>query len=240
VIDPQLVANQVVSNLKESFVPFFFEVGDFLFRNPEVHVLVASEYILSLFNQSIQEEIEAWRRENPQDYIRLLNDISVYATMQKRWYLLSFLEGINVKVIGEVQGELKEGQEVIPVESYEDYLSAIGRSYITILSFPYNVPSGIGFSPLEVAYMGSAPFIDYRMTLPGFLSPAEECITYMPLDRADIEEKLLYYLENLEEAKEIGATAREKVLQRYTYQDRGDFLLDLFHQIVEQAQKESQ
>lgn len=240
VSDPEVLARQVMNNLQEHLIPFFFEVAEFMFRNPEVSVHVASEYILSMFHQNFQEEINKWRNEKPEEYLRLLNDISIYATSKKRWYLLSFLDGIDLKIVGEFQGELREGHEILPTSSYEDFLEVLGRSYMAILSFPFSVPSGIGFTPLEVGFMGCAPLIDYRMTLQGFLTPGSECIAYLPLDRADIEEKILYYLEHPDEALSIGQSARQKVLERFTPEDRGDFLISVFEQILEGAKKSSE
>ncbi len=237
VMDPQIVLSKVQENLPENIMPVFVETGEYMFRNPEVHVLTALNYILSLFNPQVQQDFENWRKENPEAYMRLLNDISIYATMRKRWYLLNFLEGINLKVVGEVQGELKEDHEQIKVNSYEELLEIYGRSYLTVMSFPHTVPTGIGFTPLEVAAMGSAPMIDFRGTLTGFLTPDQEVITYMPLDRADIEEKILYYLDNLEEAKGIGERARNAVVERYRVDDRADFLLNMMRDIVRQAEQ---
>ena len=239
VVDPQIIANQVAEILPQYAVPLFFEVGEFMFRNPEVPAFVASEYILSMFQQSIQEQIEQWKREKPEEYLRFLNDVSIYATFRKRWYILSFLEGINLKILGDFQGELMEGHEVLQTSSYEDFLEAFDRSYMAVLSFPFNLPSGIGFTPLEVGFMGCAPVIDYRMTLPGFLTPGTECITYLPLDRADIEEKVLYYLDHLDEALSIGQALRNKVLEKFSPDDRGEFLLNVFEQIIQQAGKNS-
>jgi glycosyltransferase involved in cell wall biosynthesis len=239
VVDPQIIAHQVVDTLPQYAVALFFEVGEFMFRNPEVPVFVASEYILSMFQQSFQEQIDEWRKEKPEEYLRFLNDVSIYATFKKRWYILSFLEGINLKILGGFQGELMEGHELIDTDSHEDFLEVFDRSYMAVLSYPFNMPSGIGFTPLEAGFMGCAPVIDYRMTLPGFLTPGSECIAYLPLDRADIEEKLLYYLEHLDEALLIGQSLRNKVLEKFSPEDRGEFLLGVFEQILNQAGKNS-
>ncbi|MCS7308562.1 MAG: glycosyltransferase family 1 protein, partial [Aquificaceae bacterium] len=87
VVDPDILARDVLKNLKENFVPYFFELGEFLFRNPEAHILYASEYIISMFNPSFQEEFNKWRQENTQEYLRFLNDALLYATARKRWYI---------------------------------------------------------------------------------------------------------------------------------------------------------
>ncbi len=240
VIDPQIIVNSVQKSLPENIFPLFIETGEYMFRNPEVNAVTALNYVLGLFNPQVQQEFSDWRQKNEEAFLRLLNDTAIYATMRKRWYLVNFLDGINLKIVGEFQGELKEDHENIKVNSYEELLDIYGRSYITVMSFPHTVPSGIGFTPLEVSAMGSAPMIDYRGTLPGFLTPGEEVIPYMPLDRADIEEKVLYYLDNLEEAKEIGEKARNAVIERYRVDDRGEFLYNMMKDIVSQAQQQAQ
>ncbi len=237
VIDPQIIVNSVQKSLPENIFPLFIETGEYMFRNPEVNAVTALNYVLGLFNPQVQQEFSDWRQKNEEAFLRLLNDTAIYATMRKRWYLVNFLDGINLKIVGEFQGELKEDHENIKVNSYEELLDIYGKSYITVMSFPHTVPSGIGFTPLEVSAMGSAPMIDYRGTLPGFLTPGEEVIPYMPLDRADIEEKVLYYLDNLEEAKEIGEKARNAVIERYRVDDRGEFLYNMMKDIVSQAQQ---
>ena len=238
VVDPQIILSSVQKNLPENILPVFIETGEFMFRNPEVNSITALNYVLGLFNPQVQQEFERWRKENGEAFLRLLNDTAIYATMRKRWYLVNFLEGINLKIVGEYQGELKEDHENIKVSSYEELLDIYGRSYITVMSFPHTVPSGIGFTPLEASAMGSAPMIDYRGTLPGFLAPGEEVIPYMPLDRADIEEKILYYLDNLEEAEEVGKRARNAVIDRYRVDDRGEFIYNMMKDIVSRAQQE--
>ncbi len=240
VIDPEIVLNSVRQNIPENMLPLFVETGEFMFRNPEVHVLTAFNYILGIFNPQIQQEFMDWREKNEEAFLRMLNDISIYATMRKRWYLVNFLDGIDLKIVGEFQGELKEDHEQIKVNSYEELIDIYGRANMTIMSFPHTVPSGIGFTPLEVSAMGSAPVLDFRGTLPGFLMPGEEVITYMPLDRADIEEKLLYYLENLQEAREIGERAKNAVVNRYRVDDRGEFIYNLMKDIIAQAEREAQ
>jgi glycosyltransferase involved in cell wall biosynthesis len=239
-INPEIVINSVRQNLPEKVFPLFMETGEFMFRNPEVNVLTAINYVLSIFNPQFQQEFMEWKQENEEAFLRMLNDISIYATMRKRWYIINFLEGINLKIVGEFQGDLREDHEHLKVNSYEELLEVYGRAKMTIMSFPYTVPTGIGFTPLEVSAMASAPMIDFRGTLPGFLTPGEEVITYMPLDRADIEEKILYYLENPKEAEEIGSRARDGVVDRYRVDDRGEFIYNMMKDIVAQAQAQEQ
>ncbi len=239
VIDPQIVVNAVQKNIPENIFPIFIETGEYMFRNPEVNVLTALSYVLGIFNPQFQQEFNNWRQKEEFAFFRLLNDIAIYATMRKRWYLINFLEGVNLKIIGDFQGELKEDHENIPVNSYEDFYKIYGRTCITVMSFPYTVPTSTGFVPLEVAAMGSAGMVDFRGTLTSFFKPGEEIIPYLPLDRADIEEKVLYYLDNLEEAKEIGERAKQAVIDRFRVNDRGDFIIKIMGEILSQSQQQS-
>ncbi len=239
VIDPQIVLNAVRKNLPENIFPLFVEVGEYMFRNPEVNVLTALGYVLGVFNPQFQEEFNEWRQKDAFAFFRFLNDTAIYATMRKRWYIVNFLDGINLKILGDYQGELKEDHEHVPIENYEDLYGIYGRTNLTVMSFPHTVPTGIGFAPLEVSAMGSAGMIDFRGTLAGYLKPGEEVIPYFPLDRADIEEKILYYLDNPQEVREIGERAREAVVDRYRVDDRGEFIIGMMREILSQAQKES-
>ncbi len=238
VIDPQIIIDAARQNLNEEFFPYFLETGEFLFRNPEVNILYASEYVLSMFNPEFQQKFNEWRNKEKDNYLRLLNDIGIYATARKRWYVVSFLEGINLKIVGEFRGELREDHEVINVSNHRELMDVFGRSHITITSFPHTVPTGIGFTPLEIAAMASAPMLDFRGTLPAYFDLEKEAISYMPLDRADIEEKVLYFLDNLEEALEIGRAAQERVLSSFRVDDRGEFLFKMMNDILKQAQQE--
>ncbi len=238
VIDPQIVLNAVQKNMPENMFPLFVEVGEFMFRNPEVNVLTALGYILGVFNPQFQEEFNEWRQKDEFAFFRFLNDTAIYATMRKRWYIVNFLEGVNLKILGDYQGDLKEDHEHIPIESYEDLYSIYGRTNLTVMSFPHTVPTGIGFAPLEVSAMGSAGLVDFRGTLSSFLKPGEEILAYTPLDRADIEEKILYYLDNPGEVREVGERAREAVVDRYRVDDRGEFMISMMRDILSQAQRE--
>ncbi len=238
VIDPQIIIDAARQNMSEDFFPYFLETGEFLFRNPEVNVLYASEYVLSLFNPEFQQKFNEWRNKEKESYLRLLNDIGIYATARKRWYAVSFLEGVNLKIVGEFRGQLREDHELIEVKNHKELMEVFGRTYITITSFPHTVPTGIGFTPLEIAAMGSAPMIDFRGTLPAYFDLEKEAISYMPLDRADIEEKILFFLDNIDEAAQIGEAARERVINSFRVDDRGEFLYKMMNDILSQAQKQ--
>jgi hypothetical protein len=238
VIDPQIIIDAARQNMDSDMFPYFLETGEFLFRNPEVNLLYAAEYVLSMFNPEFQQKFNEWRNKDRVSYLKLLNDIGIYATARKRWYVVSFLEGINLKIVGEFRGELREDHEVVNVSNHGELLEIFGRSHITITSFPHTVPTGIGFTPLEIAAMGSAPMLDFRGTLPAYFDLEREAISYMPLDRADIEEKILYFMDNLQEALQIGKAAQERVLSNFRVDDRGEFIFKMMNDILSQAKQE--
>ena len=234
VIDPQIIVDAVVQNYPKEILPVFFETGEFMFRNPEVHVMTAVNYVLGLFNPQFQEEFKSWQENNKVQAFRLLNDIVAYTTMRRRYYLLNFLDGIELKIVGDFRGELKEGHEVINPSSHEELLEIYGKSRITIYASPQTIPTAIGYIPLEAMYMGSAVMTDYKGTLPGFFAPEEEIITFAPLDRADLEEKILFYLENEEATLEIAKKGQKAVQERFTEGDRAQFVYDLLQDIYKQ------
>jgi len=115
---------------------------------------------------------------------------------------------------------------------------------LALSTFPAFVPSGIGFTPLEIAACETAPMLNFRSTLPGFLKPQEEVIVYNPLDRMDIEEKLLFYLDSDEDRRIIAENAYKAVKERFTCEDRVKFFKELmeniYQQIVQQKNAEAQ
>lgn len=234
VIDPQIIVNAVSQNYPQEILPIFFETGEFMFRNPEVHVITAINYVLGLFNPQFQETFNKWKENNRTQAFRLLNDIAAYTTMRRRMYLLNFLDGIELKIVGDFQGELKEGHEVIRPGSHEELLEIYGKSRITIYASSQTVPTGIGFIPLEAMYMGSAVMMDFKGTIPGFFTPEEEIITFAPLDRADLEEKILFYLENKDATQEVAEKGRSAVKEKFTEKDRAEFVYNILQEVYRQ------
>ncbi len=144
------------------------------------------------------------------------------------------MDGIDLKIVGDFQGDLKEEHEVIKPNSHEELLEIYGKSRITIYASPQTTPTGIGFIPLEAMYMGSAVMIDFKGTLPGFFTPEEEIITFAPLDRADLEEKILFYLENKDATREITQKGQKAVQEKFTEKDRADFVYNILQDIYRQ------
>jgi len=231
VIDPQIIVNAVSQNYPQEIMPFFFETGEFMFRNPEVHVLTAFNYVFGLFNPKVQEQFNKWHEKNPSLFYKFLNDIAAYTTMRRKIYLLHFLEGMEVKILGDYQGNLFEGHEAIKVSSYEQLLKYYSSSNLVIFVSPQTIPTGFSFIPLEALYMGSTVMTDFKGTIPGFLKPDEEIITFAPLDRADLEEKVLFYLENRESLQNIAEKGQKAVKERFKVNDRAEFIYNVLKDI---------
>jgi glycosyltransferase involved in cell wall biosynthesis len=235
IVDPNIIIQESAKVFPEEVMPVFVEVGEFMRRNPEVDAIFAVEYMLTFFNYDIQEKFLKWRNESPEAYISFLVNVGLYNTARKRLFVISFLEGIDIKILGDAQVPLKEGQEVITAQSQEDVLDIYANSMLTFLSFPSIVPSGIGFTPIEVISQNSCAFIDYRASLPGFFIPDQEIVAYTPLDRLEIEEKLLFFLDNEDQAMEIASNGRSKVAQSFTQNERAKFIADIINQIHQQS-----
>jgi hypothetical protein len=239
-IDPNVIVESWNQHMDTPVRDFAIEVGEFCFRNPEIPPIVAVEYLLPLMNPQFQESFNKFRQENPKGYFAWLFQVGLYTNARRSWFILGFLEGTDLTIIGHVEGNLPEGFEVADIKTLEDKLSYINRAKIALTAFPTFVPSGIGFSPIEIAACETAPMINFRHTLPSFFKPMEEVIVYNPLDRLDIEEKLLFYLENEEDRKLIAEKAFKTVQEKFTCRDRVQFFKDLMKGIYEQAIQQMQ
>ncbi|HIQ26370.1 MAG TPA: glycosyltransferase family 1 protein [Aquifex aeolicus] len=239
-LEPSLVVENWKQTMDAPIRDFGIEVGEFCFRNPEITPLYAVEYLLSLMNPQFQESFNKFRKENPQAYFMWLLQVGVYTTARRNWFILSFLEGTELTIVGRVEGDLPEGFAVADISSMEERLNYINRAKLALTAFPSFVPSGIGFTPLEILACETALMINYRHTLPSFFKPGEEIIIYNPLDRMDIEEKLLFYLENEEERNLIVQKGFNAIKAKYSCTDRIQFfkelIRDIFRQVTQQKQ----
>ncbi|NPB05267.1 MAG: glycosyltransferase family 1 protein [Aquificae bacterium] len=241
-IDPAFIVETWNRFMDPPIRDFAVEVGEFCFRNPEVSPPFATDYLLPLMNPQFQESFNKFRQENPTKYFTWLAQISVYATARRNWFILGFLEGTELTVVGKAEGNLPDSFKVADITSFEERIGTIAKAKLGLMTFPAYVPSGIGFTPLEVAACETAPMINFRSTLPSFFKPNEEVIVYNALDRLDIEEKLLFYLENEEDRKLIAQNAAKAVKERFSCKDRVEFFKELmkgaYEQIVQQKQAE--
>ena len=243
VVDPNALVENWNQTMDAPIRDFGVEVGEFCFRNPEIAPLYAVEYLLPLMNPQFQESFNRFRQENPAAYFVWLAQVGIYTTIRRNWYILNFLEGTDITVVGNVEGALAENFKVADIKSFEDRLNYINRAKLALTAFPASVPSGIGFTPLEIAACETALMINYRHTLSSFFKPNEEVIAYNPLDRLDIEEKFLFYLENDEDRELIARKGFQAVKERFTCEDRVQFFKNLigsiYEQVIQQKQREN-
>jgi len=239
-IDPNLIIETWKRNMDDAVRDFALEVGEFCFRNPEVAPMYATDYLLPLMNPEFQETFNRFRQEDPLKFFNWLAQVELYTTARRNAFILGFLEGTELTVVGRVEGPLPEGMSAAELQSPADKLSYLARSQLAITAFPAFVPSGIGFTPLEIAAAEAAPMVNFRSTLPGFFKPEEEVIVYNPLDRMDIEEKLLFYLENDEDRRLIAQNAFKAVKERFTCADRVQFFKELMNSVYEQIAQQKQ
>ncbi|GEM_PF-388138 len=237
-VDPALIVESWSQVMDQAVRDFAVEVGEFCFRNPEIIPALAVEYLLPLMNPQFQESFNKFRQENPKAYFAFLAHISAYTTARRNWFILNFLEGTELTIVGRAEGALPEGFSVAQITSFEDRVSYFNRAKMVLTAFPSFVPSSIGFTPLEVAACETALMINFRSTLPSFFKPQEEVIAYNPLDRMDIEEKLLFYMENDEDRQLIAQNAYKAVRERFVCQDRIEFIKNLMSNIHAQILQE--
>ena len=234
VIDPNFLIETWNQSMDSPIRDFGIEVGEFCFRNPEITPIYAVEYILPLMNPQFQERFNEFRKNNPVGYFLWLSQVSLYSSARRNWFILNFLEGTDITIIGNVEGNLPEDFKIVNISSFEDRISLINRSKLALTAFPTFVPSGIGFTPLEIAACETALMINYRHTLSSFFKPNEEVITYNPLDRMDIEEKILFYLENEEDRLLIAQKGFKTVQEKFTCNDRIEFIKTLIKEIYKE------
>ena len=234
VIDPSLIVENWSQNMDNAIRDFGIEVGEFCFRNPEIAPIYAVEYLLPLMNPQFQESFNNFRRENPHLYFLWLTQVGLYTSSRRNWFILNFLEGTDITIVGKVEGNLPEGIHVADISTFEERISYINKAKLALTAFPAFVPSGIGFTPLEIAACETALMINYRYTLGSFFKPNEEIIVYNPLDRMDIEEKLLFYLENEEDRQIIAEKGFKAVKERFTCEDRVEFIKKLIKEIYQE------
>jgi hypothetical protein len=239
VVDPNLLIESWKQNMDRAVLDFAVEVGEFSFRNPEMYPPFVVDYLLPLMNPQFQEAFNKFRNENPKGYFAWLAQVMLYTTFRRNAFLIGFLEGTETTVIGRVEGNLPEDFDVKTPVSLGEKLQLLGRVKLGMTAYPAFVPSGLGFTPVEMAAAEVATMVNFRSTLPGFFKPNEEIIAYNPLDRMDIEEKLLFYLENEEDRRILAENAFKTVKEKYTCKNRVEFFKELMNSIIEQSKSQN-
>lgn len=222
VYEPRLIYEEALKELGEELAHLVGEAGEFSFRNPEVDLRTSldlvMEYLREDFRESLKEKLKDWETLQ-----KTLLFVGSYSTSRRRSYFLKFLEGMDVKVLGDCS---YEGFEVLRPSSYEEVLRTYARSKVVITLIPQTLTYSFGFTPLDVCRY-SLPLMDYRPSVGILFNLEREVLTFLGNDLLDFEEKLLYLLENPEEREERARNCKE-ALSRFSFKETARFIKEVF------------
>lgn len=110
---------------------------------------------------------------------------------------------------GKFHGEAAHGRELTEIYNGSKINLDINRIY---------QPEIVTMRVFDVMACGGVVLTEKSEALLKLFNPGEECLVYE--DRADLVDKLNYYLENEVERREIGRRAREKIIADHTISQR--------------------
>jgi spore maturation protein CgeB len=88
---------------------------------------------------------------------------------------------------------------------------------------PLNDICGVNTRAFELAASGACQLADLKDDLPALFKPGQEVLTYR--DLPELERQLEYYLAHPDEARAIGANARQRALAEHTLRHRIDEIM---------------
>ncbi len=237
VIDPTLFEEAWKERFDDALYSYAIELGRLLYRNPEMPIKFASGYLAAQYSQEFQEALLQFQKEKDEEFFALLAEIGGYTMALRRWNIVNSIDEVQINVIGQVQGELKDNVEVYDnIATIDEVSKFIGKSKISLLSQPPFLPSGLGITPFYSVAMGTLTMIEDKLATRSFFEADKEIITYHPLDILEIESKLVYYLEeNPEEREQIAKAGKDRVFKEHTLYQRGEILGNILENIIQQA-----
>ena len=237
VIDPTLFEEAWKERFDEALYSYAIELGRLLYRNPEMPIKFASGYLAAQYSQEFQEALIQFQKEKDEEFFALLAEIGGYTMALRRWNIINSIDEVQINVVGQVQGEVKENVEVYDnITTLDDVSKFIGKSKISFLSQPPFLPSGLGVTPFYSVAMGTLTMIEDKLATRSFFEADKEIITYHPMDILEIEGKLVYYLEeNPEEREEIAKAGKDRAFKEHTLYQRGEILGNILENIIQQA-----
>jgi len=240
VIEPRLIEEDWKGRFDDILYVYAVELGRLIFRNPDMPIRFASTYLLSQFNDQIQQSILNFQREREDDFIAYLIEVGVYAMHLRRWNILDNIEEYEINILGSVKGNIKDNIVVYDdIVKDKDIIQFFNKSKIALLSHPPFIPSGLGYSVFNALASNTLVLTEERFFAHSFFKNEEDIVLYNPNDILDIISKISFYLEDGEEEREkIAMSGREKVLQFHTLDKRGEFIVDMMKDIFERAEKE--
>ncbi len=240
VIDPKLIEEDWKGRLDNNLYIFAIELGRLIFRNPDMPIRFASNYLLSQFNDQFQQAMIRFQQEKEDEFTSYLMEIGVYAMHLRRWNILDNIEDVEINILGNVQGETKDNIIVYSdIVNDKDIIKFFNKSKITLLSHPPFIPSGLGYSVFSALASNTLVFTEDRFFTKSFFVDGEDLILYNPNDILDIVSKIDYYLEDSPEEREsIAKSGRQKVLTYHTLKNRGEFIANMMEDILKKAESE--
>ncbi|NPA53699.1 MAG: glycosyltransferase family 1 protein [Aquificae bacterium] len=242
VVDPTIIEASWKERFDEPLYVYAIELGRLLYRNPDMPIRIAANYLGSQFNEEFQKALLKFKQERDEEYYRYLIDIGVYAMHLRRWNIIDSIEDFEVNILGPAQGEFKDNIVIYDnIINENDIITFLSKSKISLISQPPFIPSGTGFTVFNSVASGALTMVEERLSVKTFFNPDQEIVLYHPIDTVEIEGKIAYFLE--EKPKELEAIAkagRDRVFREHTLYQRGEFIASLMEEILKSAEQASQ
>jgi len=241
VVDPNIIEETWKQRFDEALYVFAIELGRLLYRNPDMPLRLAANYLGSQFTEEFQQAILKFQQERDEDYMRYLVDIGLYAMHLRRWNIIDSIEDFEINILGPVQGEMKDNVVIYDnIVNEKDIITFLSKTRISLLSHPPFIPAGVGFAVFSSAACNTLTMVEERLSVKSFFEVDKEIVTYHPIDTVEIEGKIAYFLEEKPSEREaIAKAGRERVFREHTLYQRGEFIASLMEQILEKAKVET-
>ncbi len=240
VVDPTIIEENWKQRFDEALYIYAIELGRLLYRNPDMPLRLAANYLGSQFTEEFQQAILKFQQERDEDYMRYLVDVGLYAMHLRRWNIIDSIEDFEVNILGPVEGNFKDNVVVYDnIINEKDIITFLSKTKISLLSHPPFIPAGVGFSVFSSAACNALTMVEERLSTKSFFEIDKEIVTYHPIDTVEIEGKIAYFLEDKPSEREaIAKAGRERVFREHTLYQRGEFIAGLMEQILKAAKFE--
>ncbi len=239
VIDPSIIENAWKEKFDEALYSFAVELGRLLYRNPDMPIRFAVNYLGSQFTEDFQQAFLKFRQERDEDYIKFLIDVGIYATHLRRWTIIDGIEDFEVNILGPVEGELKDNVVVYDnITNEKDIITFLSKTKISIASHTPFIPAGTSYTVFSSAACNTLTMTEERLSVKSFFVPDKEIVLYHPIDTVEIEGKIAYFLEERPKEREaIAKAGRDRVFKEHTLYARGEFIASILEDILKSAEE---
>ncbi len=242
VVDPTIIENSWKERFDEALYSFAVELGRLLYRNPDMPIRLAVNYLGSQFTEEFQEALLKFKEERDEEYIRFLIDVGIYAMHLRRWTIVDGIEDFEVNILGPVQGELKDNVVVYDnITNEKDIISFLSKTKISIASHTPFTPAGTAYTVFSSVACNTLTMTEERLSVKSFFVPDREIVLYHPIDTVEIEGKIAYFLEEKPKEREaIAKSGRDRVFKEHTLYARGEFIASILEEILRSAESSNQ